>query len=385
MRSYPKKPPEQDPVVPPLNDDTMPDSPNKGNPGEASPKDQEGSVQRRAPRNFVPIIMSLALFLIAGTTILRAQVEGSVTVGAGYSDNVFQLSDYDLRRFDQQHPNLAFIETSDDLELSAQFDVSYPLRYKWWRFIPSITATISQNVSNPEKYKRDAILRLRVERYYWNATLLYGYYPHNYIRDYVDTDGTDGLEHYSYERNLWRGDLNIKPLKNTTLRLQGKYEELYYNEYFTEFDGEAQTWGIGIRQNFPVLVLEGMYQYRVFDNWDSALDPDDSSYESNIYTGSLRLKSMPLNSAKKNGPRWHPSLGLGYEERFYQGLDDWYGGRVDKIYSTDAGLSFLLSDKMNINLDYSHRLRNVDSSNASVRNLKPYSENRFSAGLEYKF
>jgi hypothetical protein len=380
-----KKPPDNDPVITPLGEDPGSDTSANGI-TEDQPKKEGGKPsQRRGSRNFLPIIMSMALFICFGMSVLRAQIEGSLTLAVDYTDNAFQLSDYDLHRFDQEHPNLEYVNTSDDLALSARLNLAYPFRYKWWRFTPSVTASLAQNVSNTEKAKRDAIIRFRVDRYYWNATVLYGYYPRSYIRDYVDTDGSGKLEHYSYERNLWRGDLNIKPLKNTTLRLNGRYEELFYNAYFTEFDGDAKTWGIGVRQNFPAFILEGMYQYRIFNNWSSPLDPDDSSYESDIYTGSLRMKPMPLSEKGKRSARWYPSLGLGYEEKFYQGMDDWYGGRVDKIYSTDAGITFELSDQINFSLDYSHRLRNVDSPNASVRNLKPYSENRFSAALEYKF
>jgi len=339
----------------------------------------------RSSRNFMPIIMSFCLLLICVWLPLGAQVEGSVTLSTQYSDNVFQLSEYDLDRFDQEHPNLEYVDTSDDLSLNTKVDVSYSFRHKWYRFEPSVTASFSQNISNTDKWRRDLIARFAVIRYYWDFKLLYGYYPNIYVRDYIDTDGTDELENYGYERNLYRADLNWKPFEKTTLRANVRYEELLYNRFFTEFDGDAITGGLGLRQNFPVFVLEAMYQYRVFDNWNNDADPDDSSYESNIYSATLRLKDMPLNEDDKHSPRWHPSLSLSFEERFFQGLDDWYGGRIDKIYTTSAGLSFRIDKKWNISLDYSHHLRNVDSPNASVRRLKPYSENRLGAEVKYTF
>ena len=361
------------------NDILIQDSEQKESKQEIKP----GSV--RASRNFLPIILSWLLILICVWLPLNAQIEGSISLSTQYSDNVFQLSGYDLDRFDQQHPNLEYVDTIDDLNLKAQVDLSYPFRHKWYRFEPSITASFASNVSNTDKWRRDIITRFAVIRYYWDFKLMYGYYPNIYVRDYVDEDGTGMLEHYGYQRNLWRADLNVKPLEKTTLRANFRYEELLYNQFFTEFDGDAKTTGIGIRQNFPVFVLEAGYQYRVFDNWDNGPLQDDSSYESNIYSASLRLKDMPLNDGKKNSPRWHPSLSLSFEERFFQGMDDWYGGRIDNIYTTSAGLSFRLGKKWNISLDYSHYLRNVDSPNASVRRLKPYSENRLGAEVKYSF
>ncbi|MBW6513940.1 MAG: hypothetical protein K0B87_04190 [Candidatus Syntrophosphaera sp.] len=337
----------------------------------------------RSPRNFVPIIMSLALFFGLGTLSLNAQTELGLSLQTTYSDNVFQLSEYDLDRFQQAHPNLEYVQTTDDLTIAARVDVAYPFRYKWWKFTPSVTGIVSQNVSNPDKQRRDALLRFRVDRHYWNFTALYGYYPNTYIRSYVDTDGTRELEQYGYERNLYRGDLNLKPLKNTTFQLHARHEQYFYNQYWTEFDGNATTLGLGLRQSFPAFSVGGIYYYRVFDNTNA--DDEDSSYESNIYRGDLSLKAMPLDENKPRGATWHPSLALSYEERFFQSADNWYGGRVYKIYTTEAGLNFKLDANWNLMLDYSHIFRNVESPVAAVRRAREYGENRMSATVKYSF
>lgn len=330
-------------------------------------------------RNVLPIIMLMLFGLMS--LPLFAQMDVSVSIGANYSDNVFRLSDYDLQRFEDRHPNLEYARTTDDLSIKTKVDMAYAFRYKWYKIEPSITASFSQNVSNTEKWRKDVLARLAVVRYYWDAKLLYGYYPNIYVRDYVDTDGSGKLEQFSYERNLYRADLNVRPLKKTTLKANFRYEELFYNSYWTEYDGDAKTMGLSLRQNFPVFVLDAMYEYRIFDNWDKY--PEDSSYESNIYSGTLRLKDSPLNSSKKDSPQWSPSLSLSFEERFYGGTDPKNARRIDKIYTTKAGLRFKISKQLNFTLDYSHYLRNIDSPNASVRRLKPYSENQIEAMIKY--
>ncbi len=335
----------------------------------------------RGPRNLKPIIMSLILFLGLGSHRLQAQLETTVSLTGTYSDNVFQLSEHDLRRFDQDHQNLSFVNTSDDLSLALKADLAWPLRYKWWKFTPSVTGTISQNVSNTSKQRRDVILRLRTDRYYWNFTAAYGYYPFIYVRDYVDTDGTSQLESFDYGKNLWRGDLNLRPLRKTTVQLHARHEQYFYNQYWTEYDGNATTLGLGVRHSFPLFTLGAIYHWRSFEN--SGAKDLDSSYESNIYTGSIRLRSMPLSDDNKKGPTWHPSLALSYEERFFQSGDAWYGNREYKIYNTQAGLNFLLNPKMNISLDYSHTFRNVESPLQTVLRSKEYSENKVSATVKY--
>ena len=186
--------------------------------------------------------------------------------------------------------------------------------------------------------------------------------------------------------NVIRADLNLKPLKNTTIRFSGRYENYLYNQYFTEFDADATTWGLGIRHNFPVFTLQADYYFRVLDNrTDQGFQHDDASYESNKYSGLIRIRKMLLDDAKPKGPVWQPALELSYEERFFQGLDDWYGGRIDQIYTTTASLDFKLNKNWNINLDYSHVFRNIDSPSAAVRRAKEFSENRLSAAVKYMF
>lgn len=330
-------------------------------------------------RRIMPIIM-IMMFGVLNLPLL-AQMDVSVGMGANYSDNVFRLSDYDLQRFEDQHPNLEYAKTTDDLSIKTNVDLAYAFRYKWYKIEPSITASFSQNVSNTEKWRRDVLTRLTIERYYWGVRLLYGYYPNIYVRDYVDTDGSGQLEQFGYERNLYRADVNVKPLKKTTVKANFRYEELFYNSHWAEYDGDAKTMGVGLRQNFPVFVLDAMYEYRIFDNWNK--EPENSSYESNKYSGTLRLKDSPLSSNKKGSPLWSPSLSLSFEERFYSGTDPKNAHRIDKIYTTKAGLNFKINKKLNFTLDYSHHLRNIDSPNASVRRLKPYSENQIEAMVKY--
>ncbi|HNQ43779.1 MAG TPA: hypothetical protein PKI59_05090, partial [Candidatus Cloacimonadota bacterium] len=189
-------------------------------------------------RNFRPIILCLTLVVLSFQG-LSAQVQGAVSLGFQYSDNLFQLSDYDFDRYEQNHTNLTYVDTADDLQLTTRIDIEYPMQYRWWKFTPSLTGILQQNVSNTDKYRQDTMLRLRVDRHYWNFTALYGYYPYIYYRHYIDTDGTGELEKYSYGRNLYRADLQLKPVANTTVLLGIRKEDYYYNQFFTEADGSA--------------------------------------------------------------------------------------------------------------------------------------------------
>lgn len=336
-------------------------------------------------KNFRPIILCLCLVLL---TLGRAyaQLEGELSLGAGYSDNTFQMSDSDLSRWENGSSAMDWAETTDDLNLYAKIDLAYPIPYRWWTFTPSVTGTINQNISNKEKYRTDSIARIRIDRYYWSVSALYGYYPHIYYRHYTDSDGTGNQEEYTYSRNLYRGDLIVRPIKHFTAFGNIRYEDLYYNKYFSEADGNRFTSEIGARYHFPAFSLQGSYAYRSYDNtrYDE-LNDDDGSYESNVYRGVLRMKAMPFSGESTKNQSWQPYLELSREDRFYQGDSQWYGGREYCIYNTKAGLGLKLHPDWKLSLDYLHIFRNVESPNESVLRLKEFSENRLSASVSYKF
>ena len=352
--------------------------PTKRKPPKPSPKPRAVSLLRP----FRPILLSLVLFLGLAHSSAHAQLTGSVSVSTSYSDNVFTLSDYDLSRFDDDHSLLSFVKTTDDLTLGTKVELAYPLHYRWWKITPSVTGTISQNVSNTTKYRRDAAIKLRVDRYYWNLSAQFAHHPHIYFRDFTDTDGSYKLENYSYSRDIYRADLAIKPFKNTTLKANYRIEEFRYNEFFTEADGKATQTGLAVAYRFPALTLDAGYDYRTFDN-ENLVNTKDGSYDANIYHGKLTLPKMPISDDGKI--MWQPSLALNYQQRYYQGDGSWYGGRADYLYTMKAGFQWYFSSQLNLSLDYSHIFRNVESNNEDVLRLKEYGENRFGAVINYKF
>lgn len=333
-------------------------------------------------RLFRPILLTLFIFLGLAGSVLNAQMSGSVALSASYSDNAFQLSEYDLSRYQDNHELLSFVKTTDDMTLGTRIELAYPLQYRWWKITPSVIGNINQNVSNTEKYRRDATVKLRVDRYYWNLSAQYAYHPHIYFRDFNDSDGSDELQNYSYSRNLYRADLAVKPLRTTTLKANFRIEDFSYNQFFTEADGTAYQGGLGVSHRFSTFTIDTGYDYRTFDN-QNLIDNDDASYDANIYHGKITMPRMPVS--EDGNTFWQPSLGLNYQQRFYQGSGSWYGGRADYLYTMNAGFLWIFSPKINLSLDYSHISKSVESDNASVLRLKEYGENRFSAALNYKF
>jgi hypothetical protein len=243
-----------------------------------------------------------------------------------------------------------------------------------------------QHILNTDKQRFEALAGIKVSRKYGELGLSYGYYPENYIRYYKDTDGSGEQEKYSYEKNLYRAELKVKPLSKTTLSLDYRFEDYFYNKYFTEFDGDITTWTVGLQQSFPTFYLDASYGFREYqtEKGKEFDNPEDASYESDIYSFGIMIKKMPIDSRYPN-IYWRPNLDLRFEERYYQGSDNWHSARTDNINRTDTSLMFYFGEQWNINLDYSHIFRNVDAPYSSVRKYKEYSENRFGVSVKYLF
>ncbi len=328
-------------------------------------------------------VSMLALMLSAGA--LKGQFSGFVDMGAAYTDNAFQLSEFDLDRNEAGHPDLEFVDSADDVILSTILYGTYRTHYRWWEIRPLLQFNGSQYLLNPDKQRVDFLAGLKVSRRLGEAGIYYGYTPEYYIRNYLDKDGSGDSERYSYEKNLYRADLKLKPFQKSTASLEYRFEQYYYNKFFTEYDGDITTWTLGWEQSFPGFYLNGSYGYRVYDADEADFDtPEDASYESNIYNAGILIKKMDLDSRYPD-IQWRPELALRFENRYYQGSDDWHAARTDNLNSTTATLHFYFGDDWNINLDYSYFFRNVDAATSSVSKYKEYGENRFGFDVRYYF
>jgi hypothetical protein len=339
----------------------------------------------RRLKSFRPIILCLAFALLLIIPQLNAQFYGSLEQGAAYTDNAFQLSDYDLQRKEQGNPDFDFVNSADDAILKTRFNLAYETRWRWWVLQPNIQATGTGYVLNSEKTRFDFAAGLSISRKLGSIGFSYGYTPEVYVRNYIDTGGTGQSEEFSYARNLYKSDLNLKPFKASTVTLEYSLEQQYYNKYFTEFDGDITTWTLGWKQSLPAIYVDAAYGYKVYDTSAGNIDnPEDASYESNVYDIGILVKKMQVDSRYQT-VTWRPELNLQFENRYYQGSDTMHRGRTDNLNTTNAILHFYFGEVWNLNLDYSHIFRNVDAVDSNVRKLKEFGENRFGLALRYSF
>jgi hypothetical protein len=318
-----------------------------------------------------------------------------LTVGTSirYNDNVFSLSDYDMDRFDSGHENFSFIKTADDLIVNPYLQIRYPFSLGELTLTPYLNANHYQYISNPDKTNYSILSALFSQYKNFNLNLYYGYYGDLYARDYLDRNGSDVYEKFEYEKNLYRLYSFFSLGRYDTPLLYFQIEEYFYNEFFTEYDGIATTYGLGWRRSFPTFYLRLFYYYRDFEASNVSYDLNevvisdritDTSYESNIYDLQFRNKRINLFADYD----FRPYFGFRLENRYYSTklpveVAPFQSGREENRYRINFGLEFYLVRNLNIILDYKHYLRDTYSENDSLPKYKDYRQNLISLDLGY--
>jgi hypothetical protein len=330
----------------------------------------------------------LLIWLVLCITAVALQAATALTFSSDfvYDGNVFQLSDYDLQRFDNGEGNLQFIKTTDDMiwQTSARAENSFKLNNIG--VTPSFKVAGYLYGSNTDKSNYSVLgnVALRLQKNILNLSA--GYYPDNYLRQYADNDGTGGYEKFAYDKNLFKADLTLPVIDKNRLYLYAKLEQYYYNEFFTEFDGNATTYGLGWKYSGKMTAVDAAYFYRNFDNdaTSETVDAGDAAYESNIYDISVSWRHIRPLIGLRYVPIV-PTLSLNLEDRYYQGVESLHSGRHDSIYNVGISTTASMTKNLDIRLDFSRTLRNVSSNSLSAARYKEYTENTFLIGFGYKW
>ncbi len=323
-------------------------------------------------------LLILTLLLLS-MSIALAEISMTFSNQVSYSDNVFQLSEDDLDEHDAAS-DFNYIETSDDLINSAKLSIYSRTQIGKARYDFYVRGSYDYYLKNNDKSKASVSTGFGLNTRNFDSSIMYGYYPGNYVRKYRDKDGSQEYEKFEYDKNLYKLDAEYRFTRKAYLLGYLKYEQYYHNEYFTEYDGDAITPGLGLKYSFAELYLEGWYYYRVYETHDDILPDDeisDQSYESNIYNARIRMKKI-----KTKRFDYRPVFDFEYEKRYYDGWDKYHNGREDDTITINPWVKFYLADYLNITLDYTSKIRNVSSESQSVEDSKTYQENEMSVTFE---
>lgn len=328
------------------------------------------------------------------STFIYAKTNISFGVSTKYTDNPYHLSSQDIDKFNDGDNAFSYIETKDDLIINSYFNVSGKLKFKDFKISPFFSVHQHNFIEN--NLKSTTSFKIGISKKYLDKlsmTYSYSYYPKIFVRKYIDHDGTGKYEDYQYDKQKYAINGFYKINGKNFILFDASFAQLYYNKYFTEYDGNKLSGGLGFKHSFKPFYLKMKYSYVKFKGNDSILSPEsysgyvrDPQYESNIY--SLKIQSKKI---KKLFPKYlRIKASASFEQRYfttdlYESLDPIHSGRKDKILNLGFGIEYNLLNNTNIFLDVTNTSRKVSATYENLSNIKDYNLNGISLGFKYSF
>ncbi|MCD4651668.1 MAG: hypothetical protein K8S56_07790 [Candidatus Cloacimonetes bacterium] len=334
----------------------------------------------------------LVFAILVATVMLSAQLSVTPEMKFIFDNNTFELSDYDLEEFENGDPDFDFIVTTDDFIISPSLRMEYQFKLsKKLKLTPFISGKYDLYTQNSDRTKYSTSGGMKSDFGKLDISLMYGYYPGNYTRMY-DVDPF-GLQKYEYDKNMYKLSGDYKIFRKDWVYIDAKYEQYFYNEYWTHYDGDQLTFGVGWRHSFRTFYLKLFYRYSDYKCDDPLLDKYDSrdyTNQANHYNISFINKKVEVFRRKYIKPR----LSFAIEEKHFQTdlQDKLHNGRTDKKYTLNVGCKFYFFKDIVIDFDYMHQYRKASSdyepsgSDAfDFERYKNYLKNEFSLAVEYEF
>lgn len=336
------------------------------------------------------LALAVALGLIIETTVGRAaKAPLSVTVAyrLAYDNNLFKYSPRDRARFlDRTETHLSPMHSLDDL----RHDLKVTAAYKDPRLLPrptqiQVTTNLTRFSYNP---LRDFFWVSVTGRGDLTDELGFGlnYYslPKYYLRDFRDRH--DGEYHRcTYGLNQWTGRLYVSPSKMADFTAWGRLRYYFYNKYFTEYDGEAETVGLDGAWRLGRFRLSGGWAFTKFTNtgYDTAeirgltgLEPEDSEFgQSNFEEDRYSLSLQYVTKVWKHTFLVTPAVT--FERRYFTtsrtpDIDPLHSGRKDKVTGTEVAVKYFLRRGMSLECGWEYESRGSRASVPLTEDLKTY-------------
>ena len=191
------------------------------------------------------------LFIVLGYVLLMAKpldMFVDFNIKSTYNSNVLKLSDADISRFKNENDTEKFkINTVDDLIVSTKAVIGIKhTEFIGHTQIAKITLKYDKYISN--EMKDEGAIGIDTRRFFSrkvNLYLGYFYYPQIYINRYRSVLD-DAYHDFTYAKNVYTGKLSWKIHSKLNLNYKCEFSQVYYDEYFTEYDSDnlENTFGL---------------------------------------------------------------------------------------------------------------------------------------------
>ncbi len=336
----------------------------------------------------------LFLFMIIIASSLAAKnflFYADISLKTSYNSNILSLSQNDLDRFVSGKELDKFsLKTSDDLITSAKVELN--LKHRIMAGHTQINRiAIKYNKYLKNDFKDNYYLEFALKQFLskkLNFGFYYYHYPEIYINKYDSVLDTETVfRDFTYSKNIYLGKVNYKLNSEFQFNYKLWFSQLFYNEYFTEYDAENIENGIEIKI-IPaswIRIISG-YTYKIsnakaggaFSNPQQVTIIKDASYQADIFD--LSLDFPAVMSAFSNPVNF--SLGAKYEHYYFHAeneLDEYHYGREDKILTFNSDAKCKITDVISLKYYYKYKVRKTGSPYTNVEVDKEY--NLYETGM----
>jgi hypothetical protein len=311
-----------------------------------------------------------------------------ITVTNSYESNILALSDETRDEFsEQQNPEKFKIDSLDDWITSA----GLLLEYK--HYIKKHTQLIRFS-GNYEKYWNNSIkdngyMGISVKQYFsrtFNIALYYYYYPEIYVNHYRSVLESSEYREFTYAKNSFFTIWSLKLTKTIEMRYRFDFDQLFYNEYFTEYDADNFTNALEIRWRAAShFLLTASYDYKMsrangvdaYKN-SSITDLKDPSYNRNSYQLGFLFRDVIADIDVQ--------LDFSYQEKYYDSSlpeNTYHYGRDEFYKRAKISFSKNLSKQFRLQPEFECQLRDVRSPFSQVVSDKEFDNYKIGFQISY--
>ncbi len=336
----------------------------------------------------------LILLIIITANLLTAQnfiFNSNFFLETTYNSNILNLSQKDLNRFESgKEPDKFFLKTSDDLITSAKVGLSLKHRLLAGHTqINKIAFKYNKYLSN--SFEDNYYLEFSLKQFLskkLNFGIYYYFYPEIYVNRYDSVlDHETIFRDFIYSKNNYIGKVSYKLNSKFQFNYKFGFSQLFYNEYFTEYDANNIENKIGIKI-VPVswISINSNYTYKIsnaktgdaFSNPEQVTIVKDPSYKADLFDLSINFpKIISLFSNPVN-----LGLSVRYEHFYFQSdneLNEYHYGREDKILAFNSNIKYKISEKISLKYFYKYKARKTNSPYTIVEVDKEY--NLYQTGI----
>jgi hypothetical protein len=345
------------------------------------------------------ILLLLPLNLKASDNVFKVS-SVRIEIASAYDDNILRYSNNDLDKFvNNIESSPSRLSTYDDWknELSLKAYFRSP-RFFQNNLRISYFAKIASYYRNPfNNYSTHTLLIDQKLSKKWETHFKYFLIPEYYLREYRDRD-TNEYHSCQFTDRQTRLGVTYSLLRETDLTLQAQFEQLYYNQYFTEYDCEGKLLEFETVHNFSSafrgsvnlgLALYDNIGYTTSSSSGAVVFGEDTeygdgSYREEIYQANLRYR-LPVKSENRS------TLSVEYKlrHRIYTTnntlqQDPFHAGRGDDRHRIILDFEQEFTAKITAGLSYTHEWRDTHSDYPPTVDAKSFKQNVIELTIGYR-